>query len=600
MREIENQKTASINTASRAERNIKVSKARCSHTYRVVQSSKLITSALYPQYRNETDVFRVGEHDALADGPPTATDSKKKPGLFHSKKPKALERPNVSTQVLISPLPASTPTKAARFFGLDAKCNTPDSPRSAKVQHDDAPHDFEVAPVRPALERQHSIPLLTRFKLGTGNKQPQVKDLHASEDSKLAKASKDANTDGLRMLIPEFPGSRRSPREQTTATAARFEVDGSKVSDGYKSAGGPQEARSRTPTAPQPVPIVAARRKRRKQPKNFQRMSPIAEASIESLRPAYRNDEEVTELGVISEYEYDEYSYSTEHLQNSQSHISLELNNTRSFSNQHGQFALDEADLSPSDEFYNGGATDEEDDVHVVHPGTKVDLKRAPGHIYHLRSPLQNLEDVSLDATEEQMQVKASQRILAKVEAEKRAMDAEIAILKREHEQFKLEFNTITTSANESTTTESDKGDDDLVSLSGSIELDEESIVHQAQAITVTRIAPGMVKLVEIPPRKKTPGRNILHSTSDPRKTALAQHMKKDASTMLSAENAAPVSVCSMPSNSILNLTNNDSAFNDSQPSRRSGLQQDTKEVKVDTRRVAIASAKLDPGLQQH
>jgi hypothetical protein len=50
-----------------------------------------------------------------------------------------------------------------------------------------------------------------------------------------------------------------------------------------------------------------------------------------------------------------------------------------------------------------------------------------------------------------------------------------------------------------------DDSDDDLVSIRSSIDLDEEPMVHVATAMTFTRITPGMVKLVDIPPRRKKP-----------------------------------------------------------------------------------------------
>ena len=46
---------------------------------------------------------------------------------------------------------------------------------------------------------------------------------------------------------------------------------------------------------------------------------------------------------------------------------------------------------------------------------------------------------------------------------------------------------------------------DGLVSIRSSIDLDEEPTVHVATAMTFTMITPGMVKLVDIPPRRKKP-----------------------------------------------------------------------------------------------
>tara|TARA_R110002003_G_scaffold121_26_gene10886 strand:- start:10603 stop:10833 length:231 start_codon:yes stop_codon:yes gene_type:complete len=50
---------------------------------------------------------------------------------------------------------------------------------------------------------------------------------------------------------------------------------------------------------------------------------------------------------------------------------------------------------------------------------------------------------------------------------------------------------------------EESEDDDDLPSLRSSIDLSEEPTVHVATAMTITRVTPGMVKLVNIPPRRE-------------------------------------------------------------------------------------------------
>jgi len=475
-----------------------------------------------------------------------------KHSLFHSKKPKTLDQQNTSAQhqQLLSPLPASTPTKAARFFGLESKpVTTSESP--CRVQFDDGAiaDDLPVgAPVRPALKKQDSLPLLTRLKLGT-NKQTQFKEEVVEPDEpRQPKATK-----ALRMLIPEFAGQRRSPVEQTTAATTRFELDEDEDDDGNNDVGGSQEPRFLVPAVPRPVPAEPkSRRMRRKTPKDLQRMSPITEASSESLRPAYSNSEEVTELGVISEYEHGDDTYSIEHSQDSKPHTAVPLlhgGRDENTAARNGPFELDIADLSPSDELYDEGATDEEH-AEVVHPGTKVILKRERqrGATFHFRSPLQDFEDAYLDATEEEMRLEACRMTLARVEADKQAMDAEISVLRRKHEQMKLDLGAVVAAgAQKSMEVESDEDDDDdnddgHISLCSSIDLDEEPTVHEAKVMTITRITPGMVKLVDIPPRKKKAASQVDSSTTLLDKPASLEHKKNLAATA-STENTSPVSV---------------------------------------------------------
>nr|GFD58188.1 hypothetical protein [Tanacetum cinerariifolium] len=85
---------------------------------------------------------------------------------------------------------------------------------------------------------------------------------------------------------------------------------------------------------------------------------------------------------------------------------------------------------------YDEEATDEDEDV--VHPGTKVNIKRVhwqQATAVRFRSPLQTAEDAWLDATEDEMRLEARKMTLARIEAEKQAIDVEIAALRRKHEQ---------------------------------------------------------------------------------------------------------------------------------------------------------------------
>lgn len=479
-------------------------------------------------YTKFTDGLAASSSPKLA-----ATDYKKKQGLFGTKKPKStnLERPEASpgTSVVTSPLPVSTPSKAAKFFGLETKPSVAESPRHVQYQNDAASDD--EAPVRPALKKQFSLPLLTRFKIGA-DRQTKFKEEGIELDEPL-KISKPSANKGLRMLIPEFAGPRRSPIEQTKTAITRFDID--EDEDVGYSSDSHQEARFRIPAAPRPARTSSKGKAiRGKARKDFPRMSPITEASIESLRPAYREGESVTELGVISEYEYEDASHSDPVLPRSHTETTLPP---------YGKFELDAADLSPTDELYDRDATDEDEDV--VHPGTKVNVKRVhwqKATAVHLRSPLQTAEDAWLDATEEEMQLEARKMTIARIETEKKAMDVEIADLRRKHELFKLDFANGSMNAEHKLDDDSDEDNADQVSLCSSIDLDEEPTVHEAKVMTFTRITPGIVKLVNIPPRKKQPIASVGSTDSGLEKTAL-NHQTKNITVFAQPENMPPASV---------------------------------------------------------
>lgn len=438
--------------------------------------------------------------------------------------------------MLTSPLPVTTPSKAAQFFGIEAKPKVTDSPRRGRHQNEGITDDD--APVRPTLQKPFSLPLLTRFKTGV-ERQTKFKEEDVGPDlPKPTKAGKSNANKGLRMLIPDFAGPRRAPIQQTTAATTRFDLDENDDDDvGYNSDSGLQEPRFRIPAAPRPVPVASKHRKNKKGPKPFQSMSPIPEASFESLRPAYREGEDITELGVISEYEYDDAPNSAPMLPRCRTALVSPPQNV---------FELDEEDLSPTDRLHDADATNEDD--HTVYPGNKVDVGRVHSQqpsSFATRSPLQDLEDAYLDATEEEMRLEARRMTLSRIENEKRAMDKEIAILRREHEKLKLGLEIVRAKpeAGPDLDTCSEEEDEDLVSLRSSIDLDEEPTVHEAKVMTFTRITPGMVKLVDIPPRKKKAVPIVGNSTPVIDKPTVVGREMKNTAASAHEENVPPVSI---------------------------------------------------------
>lgn len=493
-------------------------------------------------------------HTSLADGPNTLspprltlTDHKKKQGLFGSKKskPAALKQPKTSpstSSLVTSPLPVSTPSKAAKFFGLEAKSSIADSLRRVEPGDEAAASDNE-APVRQKLKEQYSRSLLTVSKPST-DRQSTFKEEDVQTDEP-PKASKSSAAKGLKTFIPEFAAPKRAPVKQTKAAAIRSDLEEEEEDVSYAS-DDHQEIRFRISAAPRPAPVRPASKSKamRRRPltlKDFPRMSPITEASIESLRPAYRAGEEVTELGVISEYEYEDPPHHTPMLPRSQTESSLVP---------HVKFELDEADLSPTDEYYDEEATDEEEDV--VHPGNKVKVNTKRVHCQQatallLRSPLQSAEDTWLDATEEEMRLETHKKTLDRFDAERKAMDDKVAEMKSKHEQFKLDFAKYSIEYNpagsirakpEPVPDEEIEDDDaDPVSARSSIDLEVVPTVHKAKRMTFTRATPGMVKLLDIPPRNEKPIAPAEGKVPVSDKPTLVGHEKKTAATSARSEN---------------------------------------------------------------
>jgi hypothetical protein len=222
-------------------------------------------------------------------------------------------------------------------------------------------------------------------------------------------------------------------------------------------------------------------------------------------------------------------------------------------------YGLAQDDLTSADD---NVMQDTDANTSALHSGAPVAMNNSKGKqptVLRLRSPLQAVEDRLLDATETEMELQAQkhskvkeeespeeedfsmhgapvelskakgkqpasegtsaadkkchcdnveaelEKILADInkrEAERLAIDKEVAVMKEAHEKFKKEFNA-KYRPDQVSEDNDDNNDDDLPSLRSSIDLDEEPTLHVATAMPIYRITPGMVKLINIPPRKK-------------------------------------------------------------------------------------------------
>ena len=121
---------------------------------------------------------------------------------------------------------------------------------------------------------------------------------------------------------------------------------------------------------------------------------------------------------------------------------------------------------TPTDE-----SSEKEKEKIMVH-GKPAELSKAP-----VRSPLQALEADCLDAAEV----------------------AHMQKVKEDHEEMKREFASMSCS---NCGTDVGRNDDDEVSISSSIDLDEEPTLHVATPMTVRRVLPGEIKIVKILARR--------------------------------------------------------------------------------------------------
>ena len=450
-----------------------------------------------------------------------ASEGKKKHGLFDGLKPKDRDRPDSSQESPIptSPLPPVTPCKAAQVLGLGPDTPSVGSPRGSDSQYAGV---YDGPPVRPVLQKQSSMPLLTKFKDAATSKQTKFREEDVEPDPPKPKKYPwgSGNKKAMKMLdlIPSLgSSSRRAGGEAHAAASPSPHRSEEETEYGYSSDADIPARRVLIPAAPRPAP---QRRLRKKGRKSLDRMSPITETSHDEHGTAYRNSD--TELDVISEYEHDYPPYSAP--LPPRSHTESMLTTTI-------RYELEEDDLSPTE-----AAIEEEEEVEVevedytIHPGIQIDtnrVQRQPLAVVHRRGPLQTVENHLLDVAERDL---AAQKVaLNKLDAARLEMDTETATLKASHERMKKDFRAFKQYdiAHDDPNhlhqhhidVEDSEDDEDLVSLRSSIDLDEEPTVHVAKVMTFTRITPGMVKAVDIPPRKKpnSPVAPIASAESKPR-----------------------------------------------------------------------------------
>jgi hypothetical protein len=183
--------------------------------------------------------------------------------------------------------------------------------------------------------------------------------------------------------------------------------------------------------------------------------------------------------------------------------------------------SLNKFDASTS--WFDNDASDEEyseDEEHNMH-GSPVELSKIKWQQQGdnmARSLYEDFMDRSLNAADVELQ--ALESTVNKLEASKLILDMDVMTLKEAHEKLKKDMYTMNLHGppgeseqvdahpkclhcGEDTNGLEHSDNDDLISLGSSMDLDEEPTVHTARVITITKFTPGMVKLIDIPPRRQ-------------------------------------------------------------------------------------------------
>ncbi|KAF2872165.1 hypothetical protein BDV95DRAFT_606724 [Massariosphaeria phaeospora] len=455
----------------------------------------------------------TGPPEATPTGTTAATDKrKKKAGLFRAFKPKerseSLNDLTVSepaqlplsdpTALQTAPLPPGTPGKAAKFFGFrDHVDDTENSPtdeimpraaedtKQAKFKDED---DDQLDPLLPS-----SAPL---------------KKWNWKAESKKAMNLLDLNA-----LRPTSRGNQGGSEQLASPATESAEPD---MSD-Y----GESDQRALLPAAPK------RKSRKKKGGKSLDRMSPIREASI-STTGAY-----LSNSGLVAPDEYDDEGEDDD-LKEGFDEFSVGCATVPSFSlegNYNSWSLANPSSLRQSEEEDDPFVTKTEGDS--VYRAAYDSEEKSTSYRLPRQGPLQNFEHRLLDKTEDQMRLDAKgpigtdpganhletqqeklRDLIIANDAQKKEMDEIHAELKKNHEKMKADFHeanqksvvpevrNLCNCTNPNCVFAGPEEEGSNPSIRSSIDLDEEPTLHVARQMTITRVTPGMVKLVDIPPRK--------------------------------------------------------------------------------------------------
>ncbi|KAI4626380.1 uncharacterized protein J4E87_004882 [Alternaria ethzedia] len=426
-----------------------------------------------------------------------ATEGKKRHGKF-GRKARDQDRPSSSHEPTpqLSPLPPLTPIKAAQLLGVDPGLS-PGRPRSTSVgrpaQNDGG---YDSLPIRPISTRRGSMSAITTQKSASDRQTRFTEEGLDMEPSKPKGFWGNTNRKAQRMLglLPSAPSNASREADMGRVAAVSLAWRPEEHTDTYRSSDTERHGQFRSlPPVPPVVPEAPRRRMRKKLPKELERMAPITETSHDELRTSYKISEHDPELNDISEYA------------KAPSKAPLSRSRNESLLTTNIRYELEEDDLSITDEVIDEAAHDEQEDF-AAHPGNEVEVKNGAilqSTVFRLRGPLQTVEDRLLEEAEARLA--ASMAVSDRNDADRLTLDNTYATLKASNEAMKADFAAAQRCHAAPGECELCGGADSQVDSDDEDDLDEEPTLHDATTVPFMRVTPGMVKLVDIPPRRKKP-----------------------------------------------------------------------------------------------
>ncbi|KAF2263743.1 hypothetical protein CC78DRAFT_581127 [Lojkania enalia] len=398
--------------------------------------------------------------------PTRSTKSQKKKPIFPWK---TKEHGNNHSQlVLTSPLPFSELSpKAARLLGVaaadgDSLDNKGDPGDLNEIMHEEQPSRTSQ---KQSKFKEESI--------GELSSPVSTSSIHRHFRWNGKKGKKT-----LRMLdiMPsrQYRSKSAESKEDLSRTSSPTEQD---VEIGYSS----DSERDIQPSSPKRSTPTKRRIRRKRIPKRLDKMSPITEASMSDERSVLESEHAGTELEVISEYAGLRRSVTEPVLRQPQT--------------PNGGIS------SNGDSGSEDGAYDDQgwfDAERMPYRYAEAQIESPTPGTIQAESPLQHIERVLLDNAEQR----------SSIDSEKESLKEQHAQLKEQLRAAKARSFVQGVSASKrspydftgpSDEAASDDPDDDF---DIDIDSDEGSIICIAKTVTFTRVAPGMVKLMDIPPKR--------------------------------------------------------------------------------------------------
>jgi hypothetical protein len=412
--------------------------------------------------------------------------------------------------VVTSPLPLKPLTpKAAKVLGLRfmesndgaEEIESGDTTNSTKERRSDDTTDSEedIVQVRPKIQRKSSLQWLNSHKFTVEKEAEFMEDdidefgmpITASTQGFLKKIDWKGSGRKAKYMLdlvqPKAMGTKQSP-VSTTPTRSN------KEDRHYNDIGYSSDIDMYAPRRVAPRLISAQKRRsriRKKGPKSLERLSPITEASLSEDGFIIQGDRDSTMLEAISE--------------DGQPTYTLEEGDLSPDEDEQPTYASDSDRFSSSEEEQSDNKKELEDDTpasELPHRATmKLRRIERPGTI-HIKSPLQELESTYLDNMEmkKNMDFKKAQLYQSQMSMKRELRDIEAHILFRGVGCDKLSYGSLEDGVHDHDSEE--EFHDHVCSDNEDLTSRKEPKILKAPCMTFTRVTPGIVKLVDIPPRK--------------------------------------------------------------------------------------------------